>query len=351
MSDFMKGIVQEALRGGAGGRRNPDRSIEPSRINLDLRTSAVPGISRPNYQLERKEQRLGAMSGGNERAAVTSTAPVLASAGSPVAVTVSAQASSPAFVSPSAPVPGTVKALASNSVSAAPLTRDFIEESLAPLLRMSLVQGNSREECGAGCTDTAATPDESSMLGRSCAGMDFWYYPDLRPELIGELGLRRNSAKSVGIIAEGRCRPGQLFLLSGCSAISGVDVDINWKREGDRDFQAVLTGEAPSEIRNVLLSMYEQCLRSGSRRIQSYIALEPSSILMKYLDIPRGDAVAALEGISRYRSIALLDRALKLGMSSRVKFSIADEYVILTGERGDLSEASTLFGKLIERYA
>ncbi|MNI68100.1 hypothetical protein D3C73_1237740 [compost metagenome] len=97
--------------------------------------------------------------------------------------------------------------------------------------------------------------------------------------------------------------------------------------------------------------MYDQCLRSRSRRIQSYIALEPSSILVKYLSISRGDAVAALEGISRYRSVALLDRALKLGMSSRVKFSIADEFVILTGERGDLSEASALLGKLIEPYA
>ncbi|AIQ64850.1 hypothetical protein PSTEL_18750 [Paenibacillus stellifer] len=384
MSDFMKEIVQEALRGGAGRRQEPNRgnSNEPSRQNPSVRsTSAVPGISRPNYQRDRKEQRLGAAtgavtgvaagsvsdtaleaglgavtgsaSGGNGRAAALSAAPVPASAGSPAAAAVQANASLPAFVSASAHAPAAVKtpASATAAASAASLTRDFIEESLAPLMRMSLVQGNSREECGADCTDTAAAPDESGMLGRSCAGLDFWYYPELRPELLGELGIRRISAKSAGIIAEGRCRPGQLFLLDGCSAISGVDVDINWKMEGGRDFQAVLTGEASSDIRNALQSMYDQCLRSGSRRIQSYIALEPSSILVKYLNISRGDAVAALEGISRYRSVALLDRALKLGMSSRVKFSIADEFVILTGERGDLSEASALLGKLIEPYA
>lgn len=333
MSDFLKEIVQEALRGGAGGRRNSNRSNsnEPFRQNPSVRsTSAVPGISRPNYQRDRKEQRLGAANGAVTGVAAGSVTDAALEAGLGVV---------------------TGSASGGNGRAAAPLTRDFIEESLAPLMRMSLVQGNIREEYGADCTDTAAAPDESGMLGRSCAGLDFWYYPELRPELLGELGIRRISAKSAGIIAEGRCRPGQLFLLDGCSAISGVDVDINWKMEGGRDFHAVLTGEASSDIQNALQSMYDQCLRSGSHRIQSYIALEPSSILVKYLNISRGDAIAALEGISRYRSVALLDRALKLGMSSRVKFSIADEFVILTGERGELSEASALLGKLIEPYA
>ncbi|MBY9081385.1 hypothetical protein KIH86_11800 [Paenibacillus sp. HN-1] len=396
MSDFMKEIVQEALRGGAGRRQDSNRGgagrrqdlirgNEPSRQNPGARsTSAVPGISRPNYQRDRKEQRLGAVtgsvtglaagsvsdaaleaglgmvtgsaSGGNGRAAaVLTAASVPASAGSPAAAFVPAHASSlPAFAShlADAPVAAKVPAVpASAAASAALLTRDFIEESLAPLMRMSLVQGNSREECSAVCADTAAAPDESGMLGRSCAGMDFWYYPELQPELFGELGIRRSSAKSAGIITEDRCRPGQLFLLDGCSVASGVDVEINWKLDGERAFQAVLTGEASSDIRSALQCMYDQCERNASRRIQSYIALEPSPILIKHLNISRGDAVAALEGISRYRSVALLDRALKLGMSPRVKISIADEYVILTGERGVLSEASALLGKLIEPYA
>lgn len=350
MSDFMKEIVQEALRGGAGRRQEPNRgnSNEPSRQNPSVRsTSAVPGISRPNYQRDRKEQRLGAATGAVTGVAAGSVSDATLEAGLGVVTGSASGGNGRAAAQTAAPV----LASATAAASAASLTRDFIEESLAPLMRMSLVQGNSREECGADCTDTAAVPDESGMLGRSCAGLDFWYYPELRPELLGELGIRRITAKSAGIIAEGRCRPGQLFLLDGCSAISGVDVDINWKMEGGRDFQAVLTGEASSDIWNALQSMYDQCLRSGNRRIQSYIALEPSPILAKYLNISRGDAVAALEGISRYRSVALLDRALKLGMSSRVKFSIKDEFVILTGERGDLSEASALLGKLIEPYA
>ncbi len=336
MSDFMKEIVQEALRGGAGRRQEPNRSNsnEPSRQQPGMRNaSAVPGISRPNYQRDRKEQRLSAANGAATGVAAGSVSDTALEAG-PGAVTGSASGGN-----------------GSAAARAAALTRDFIEESLAPLMRMSLVQGNSREECAAGCGNTAASPDESGMLGRSCAGMDFWFYPELQPELFGELGIRRSSAKSAGIIAENRCRPGQLFLLDGCSAISGVEVDINWKMEGGRAFQAVLTGEDSFDIRTALQCMYDQCEHHASRRIQSYISLEPSSVLMKHLNISRGDAVAALEGISRYRSVALLDRALKTGMSSRVKISIADEFVILTGQREELSEASALLGKLIEPYA
>lgn len=305
MSDFMRNIVQEALRPSSTKRQDPLQSGSFMPKTGSSQVETVPDIHRPNYQKDKRNQRLSA-------------------------------------VSPSAP------SVPSNG-AVVPLTREFIEQSMSPLLRMSLVQGRTREECNTGCTDLSQGA-VSGMISECCEGLSFWYYPELRPELFTELGLRRTSAKSAGIVAGERFRPGYLFLLDEALGISKLEYEISWDKEDGCAFQAIVLGESSSEIAQVLQQLSDRCEQSSKSAIRTYTAFEPSPLLLKHLGISQGNAIAVWEGLSRYRSVALLDRALKQGMSTHVKYNIEAEYLLLAGRQEELSAAIAVLQKVMQPY-
>ncbi|MNO24118.1 hypothetical protein D3C76_139300 [compost metagenome] len=303
MSDFMRTIVQEALRPSSAKRQDPLQSGSFMPKTGSSQVEVVPDIHRPNYQKDKRDQRLNA-------AAAT---------------------------------------ISSNS-TAVHLTREFIEQSMSPLLRMSLVQGRTREECNTECTVPSGQGAGAGVIGENCDGLSFWHYPELQSELFSQIGIRRTSAKSAGIVAAERCKPGYLFLLDEALGASKLEYEISWNKERGSAFQAIVLGESSAELAEVLQQISDQCEKNGKENIRNYISLEPSSFLLKYLGVSNGNSIAVWEGLSRYRSVALMDRALKQGMNTSVKYNIEAEYLLLTGGREELSAAIAVLQKVLQPY-
>ncbi|MMZ64621.1 hypothetical protein D1872_269670 [compost metagenome] len=88
----------------------------------------------------------------------------------------------------------------------------------------------------------------------------------------------------------------------------------------------------------------------SERTITFHESLQPSLRVTKLLGIGSGDALAVVEGLSRLRSIALLDRCFKNGLSSRLRYRIENRYLIVTGEPDEIREASSVMLSISEPY-
>ncbi|MBA9088101.1 hypothetical protein FHR92_004597 [Fontibacillus solani] len=324
MSDFMKSIVEEAL-----GRRTPARSTAVTADlaggNLPLQSKSSPagiaGLSRPNYQREKRNKRLAAES---------------------CVLVNGAQPASPPITS---------------------MSENFVEQALSPLLRLSLHQGKSDvAKVSTAKQDQGLNQEQmkcdrefmncSGMIGQCEDGMSFWFYPNLHQKLASEFGIYGTVHPVMGIVTAEQCLPSQLLIYDKLVSTTSLENEVKWSKDSGSEFFVRLSGseqDAPIMM-SVLKQWQNRHKQLTERAIAFHESLQPSPRVTKLLGIAPGEALTVVEGLSRLRSIALLDRCFKHGLSSRLRYRIENRYLIVTGEPDEIREASSVMLSISEPY-
>ncbi|WP_276352134.1 hypothetical protein [Cohnella caldifontis] len=300
MSDLLKAVVEEAL--GRGTKA-------PARVNpLGPGASPQPGgFLRPNYQQENRHKRLN--------------------------------------------VPG--GAAAAMPESSSPSGREFIENSLSPLLRLALVQGKTESAEGAPAAAEPSCGERgdrcAGMIGRSAGGVRCWYYPDLSPRLCPEFGLYPSPPVTLGIVSADASAPGQLFVLEEALKNETVKAEVTWSREGG-PFEARLTAKEPDAVRRALDRLCAAFQRETGDGPRILVSPEPSAMLARQLGTGQDESVAVIEGLSRYRSVALLDLYMKKNPNPDFRYRMEPAYLVITGKKDSVSEAVRALRQAAEPY-
>ncbi|MNW47871.1 hypothetical protein D3C74_252160 [compost metagenome] len=345
MSDFMRAVVEEALRKRTPARpydgteafdgkkasdskeasdsKKASNSTEAFNVNRkSLQSSSllsgIAGIARPNYQNEKRLKRLSPEGQEHE-----SDNPLSQSAAG----------------------------------AASGMTEQFVTQALSPLLRLSLIPGKTTvtqdkdsESEAAECTIESTKC--SGMLGQFQDGLGLWFYPDLHPKLASELGIYGSVPPVVGIVTAGYCLPSQLLILDKLVSTTSLRSDVKWSRDNGSEFYVRLSGneqDAPILL-SVLKQWRDRHQQQSERAITFHELLEPSMRIAKLLGAAHGEGLAVVEGLSRLRSVALLDRCFKKGLSSRLRYRIENRYLIVTGEPDEIREASSVMLSISEPY-
>ncbi|MNW42738.1 hypothetical protein D3C74_199190 [compost metagenome] len=252
---------------------------------------------------------------------------------------------------------------ASGMASAISISENFVEQALSPLLRLSLHQvktniakPNTAKQDQSQIQEQMKCDRElmncSGMIGQCEDGMSFWFYPNLHPKLASEFGIYGTVHPVMGIVTAEQCLPSQLLIYDKLVSSTSLENEVKWSKDSGSEFFVRLSGseqDAPIMM-SVLKQWQNRHKQLAERAIAFHESLQPSSRVTKLLGIAPGEALAVVEGLSRLRSIALLDRCFKHGLSSRLRYRIENRYLIVTGEPDEIREASSVMLSISEPY-
>ncbi|RUS47073.1 hypothetical protein [Cohnella sp. AR92] len=314
----MRNVVEAALR---KDESIPTSDAEPNPVR---EATSELALKRPNYQRAKQNRRLNAgLSGGSKG--------------------------------------GTER----NSTSSRSNSK-FMENSLSPLLRLTLNQGQDdeiRNEAkgnaifvpGQEADYAAEETSASGMIGRLEGPLRFWLYPELNPKLASEFGIFSSQPVTVGAVAVENGLPGLLFELDELlPRASNLEIDV--RKQGARDGVSAiyLIGKREGDsaaVRSLLERWFEKrkvCECSGS--VQIYETAYPSALLVKHLGVTADEGVVVVEGIDRFRSVALLDRCMKQMAEAGFRHKIEDRYLLIAGPSASIQRASEALRREVAPY-
>ena len=311
MSDLIREIVEEAL-GRTGRTETRSAGGPPGRPAGLPDTAAAPGaavtLNRPNWQQAYREKRLQ-LAGAAPAAKATDGEPART---------------------------------ADDRTAGSAGRREFVEQTLSPLLRLMMSQGKATVDARSGepFTDDGGQPllCSAGMIGRPESGIRCWFYPDLNPRLAAAFGIHRAQPLTVGVLASESDSPRPLFALDEALRAEPVQADVTVRREAGA-LEIRLIGSKRGEIQRALERLCRALREETGDQARIMTAPEPSAALAGWLDIPARDAAAAIDGLNRHRSIALLDRAFKEKPELDIRFRIEPSHLLIHGARGAVLEA------------
>ncbi|MFD1706753.1 hypothetical protein ACFSCZ_08405 [Siminovitchia sediminis] len=305
MSDVMKQVVQEVLRGNTTVITSGHKQRGKPSANTSL-----DGIDRPNYQRLKQDQRLSVL--GKQRA--SSSTPVR-----PVRQN-SQRKNRPSALS----------------------DKHFNEESISKLRSISMAQGKvSRRGTGV-AGDNHGGVRSSKIIGKVRNGGCVWFFPNLPQELMGSFQRPLNRA-AVGVIKMPVCWPSYLLLVNEIIRDhQDIKFYISWEKAGDAPFIAEFYDDDVDRLEKVMNEAYQKLNRRSLKSFETYTAISPSPWLTKQLNISLSvDAIGLLEGVSYYSGILLMDSLLRKFDNTSLDYEIAENYVLLKGSYHVVSELVT----------
>jgi hypothetical protein len=308
----MKNVVQEVLnRNNRSPSSKKELPVESVQRQTERRTKVsvtsegssgggLAGINRPNYQSQKLEKRLS-------------------------------------------PRQTSVKIEASNKSNNDLTSRSFKQDSVSQLSTLSLVQGNQTRERETQYSNTLVDSKKVSQpqqIGKTKDGSYVWYFPTVHPGL--KPSFRGNfSSNTVGVVTSEKCCPGQLFLVDEVlREIPSLDYHMLWDKDYNQGFVFELYMNDEKHMNQLLRDIYQKLNRRALRGLESYISVSPSAWLSRHLSLDSSyRAIAVLEGIPYYKSIAILDRYFKRNPELKMNFKIEEENLLLMGESQVISQA------------
>lgn len=289
MADMMKNIIEEVLY--KGEKQKQPQTDPLAGIGIQGRASkqaaGIPNISRPNYQRQKQQNRLGSI------AAPSSSSPQVRPGNQGSQRVVSVQTDAP------------------------------VEQRLSALHRLAISQVTQRGVAGY----RGSTPaEEPRLIGKTRSEEYVWFYPSVS-SMLGQLLNKQNRVGcSAGIINREQAGDGLVFLME------------EWlKLLPDASYEILpYAVQVFSNDRERMKQFLEDAYRDLNRRsIQTkkiYKVEQPSRFLQQHLNISDGVSVALVEDISYFNSIALLERCFAKFSDMPISYDIRENEFVITGQ-------------------
>jgi hypothetical protein len=343
VAEFMKNIVQEVLnRNNSSPSSKKEHHSEPVQRQIErpnkvsvtgegLSGGGLEAINRPNYQTKNLEKRLSSRLTG-----VKSEASDIKSMHNGTKRT-------------------TVTEPSQQQNSNYDLTsRGFKQGPASELSTLSLVQGNRTSERETLYSNALVDSNKAShpqQIGKTKDGSYVWCFPTVHPGLKplfrGTIG-----TNMVGVVTSEKCCLGQLFLVDEVlREIPNLDYHMLWDKDNNQGFVFELYMNDEKHMNQLLREIYQKLNRRALRELESYISVSPSAWLSRHLSLDSSyRAIAVLEGIPYYKSIAILDRYFKRKPELKMNFKIEKENLLLMGESQVISQAIDTLKQEASRY-
>lgn len=299
MSEFVKQIVEEVMSRNTPNRRSPESSRTSALQGAPPSTSSqqvdVTGISRPNYQRDKKAQRLKPLT---------------------------------------------------NMKREAPVKKgDGVREQgnvFSQLKQLSLVQGRGLAQEKSSVVSAASTDRNTAarLIGKTRGGSCVWFFPVVRQELQSFFNVSTRQG-SVGVVTANACYPGQLFLVEEIlKEIPVIQYHLEWENERNHPFVCELYSEDSRMLEKVLKNTFQKLNRLEFKGVDTYTVVSPSAWLSRRLQLDQPvHALGVVEGVGYYHMLQLLDRYLKKQPDVKLQFKIETHYTLLVGEHDTVSAA------------
>jgi hypothetical protein len=332
VAEFMKNVVQEVLnrnnKSPSSKKELPSEPVQrqierPNKISVNSEGSSggvLAGINRPNYQSQKLEKRLSSTHTG-----------------------VKLEASNIKSVHN-----GTKKTTVSEPSQQQNNNYDLTSKSfkqgpVSQLSTLSLVQGNRTREQETHYSNVLLDSNKVSqpqLVGKTKDGSYVWYFPTVHPSLKPSFR-GAFSTNLVGVVTSEKCCPGQLFLVDEIlREIPNLDYHMLWDKDYNQGFVFELYMNDEKHMNQLLREIYQKLNLRALRGLESYISVSPSAWLSRHLSLDSSyRAIAVLEGIPYYKSMAILDRYFKRKPELKMNFKIEKEYLLLMGESQIISQA------------
>lgn len=226
-----------------------------------------------------------------------------------------------------------------------------LTDSVSQLSTLSLVQGNKPREQAQPYSRQVAVPNSKPVfgsntvtkpqqIGKTKDGSYVWYFPDVDQGLKSLFRGKYNS-QMVGVVTSEKCYPSHLFLVDEVlREIPKVEYHMLWDKENNQGFVLELFMNDEKQLNNILKEIYQKLNLRALKGIEAYSSVSPSAWLSRQLKLDSSHpAVAVLEGIPYYKSVAILDHYFKRNPTMKLNFMIENEYLILMGESQIISQA------------
>lgn len=298
MGQFMQDIVSEVLK-----RNRTDMPVRqqqassPSSPSHPLEASdyPIPGVYRPNYQRQKRQDRIGAASPPSKPA--TQTAPIQSNRGH--------------------------------------LTKDFMENQISDLQRLTLAQINGGP-APKGPFGAETDRQGAQLIGKTRNGQYVWHFPSLNPRL-GPTG----AGDHIGFLTGASYNPGTLFLVDErLQLASEITYESFGERKGNGFADTVrMSARDARVLEQVLKDLYIQLNRGSIRPIETYVSEKPSPFLFDSLSFTVNASIAALAGVSAISGMALLDRYFYKNPQVSLQFNLRDNCLLIAGPYGVIQHA------------
>ncbi|MEW9671961.1 hypothetical protein [Ammoniphilus sp. 3BR4] len=270
MAKFMKDIVHEVLN-----RNKPQTTASPSSPApppgpAPQSQPQIPGIHRPNYQREKRQERLRPI--------------------------------------------------------AAPQ-----EERLSALQRLTTAQAIDRLQPQSSASLKGRQGEGAQLIGKTRKNQYVWLFPCSNPKIPSvaygdSTGMITGASTNPGtfFLIDQATR--------GLSDIScGTLGD---KRQNGLPDVIKLHSKDLLTTQQILKDLFNQLNRTSVRSIETYISEHPSRFLLECLNQSNGVSIGMLDGVSYVNGMALLDRYFKLFPETPFQFDLRENCLFLSGPMG-----------------
>lgn len=222
----------------------------------------------------------------------------------------------------------------------------------AQLKQMSLVQGKGFNSDNTPVTDSPINVRESSakLIGETRAGSCVWFFPTVRSPLKSLFNVSTNRG-SVGVITANESFPGQLFLIEEIlKQLPMIQYHLEWENRRDYPFVCELFSEDGDLLEKLLKSVYQKLNRQQLTKLNTHIVASPSAWLSRRLDLAQSvQALAVVEGVSYYHSLQMIDYYLMKQPDAPLQFKVEPHYTLLVGDRDIVAKALDIFKQGLDR--
>lgn len=314
LSDFMKNVVAEALRGKKTPSTKKENKIHvtsssPELTNNSTNQGSLDSIIRPNYQNKNVEKRLSVLNKTkNESMSNSNTKP--------------AEVTKPSTT--------------------------FVEDSISSLRKVSLSQGKSEVQSPRMHHQPAS--DKAQFLGSTKDGTSVWFYPTVHSHLT-QMFHRSISGYSVVVVGSKSCYPSQLLLLNDLlNSYPDLKYHLTWNKGNNQPFTLELYDTNTIRLEKTAKDIYQHFSKRSLKSTDAYQVSSPSAWLSKQLGITKSVETAGIvEGLSYHNYLLLLDQYFKGGNDYSIAFQVEDNYLLITGNMQQVSDALVNFKKLADR--
>lgn len=311
MSEFVKQIVEGVMNRNAtdgsatiktriAASSNTAPSSPPQQVD-------VANIPRPNYQRDKKSQRLKPLSQTN------------------------------------APAQASRERTAKNRRQ---------HNVFSQLKQLSLVQGKGFNSDNSPVTASPFNDRESSakLIGKTRAGSCVWFFPTVRARLKSLFNVSTNRG-GVGVITANECYPGQLFLIEEMlKQLPMIEYHLEWENRQDHPFVCELFSEDSDQLEKLLKNLYQTLNRQQLNPMNTHIVTSPSAWLSRRLELSQSvQAIGVVEGVSYYHGLQMIDYCLTKQPDVALQFKVKPHYTLLVGDRDIVTEALHLFKQSYDR--
>lgn len=265
MTQFMKDIVHEVLN-----RNKPQPAASPSSPKPSSGSVAqpqIPGIHRPNYQREKRQERLR---------------PIVAPQ----------------------------------------------EEQLSALQRLTTAQALDRLKPPSSSSATGRQEQGAQLIGKTRKDQYVWLFPCSNPKIPSvaygdSTGMITGASMNPGtfFLVDQATRE-TAHISCGVFGEKG--------RNGLPDVIKLHSKDSLA-TQQILKDLYNQLNRASVHTIESYVSEHPSRFLLESLNQTNAVSIGLLDGVSYVSGMALLDRYFKLFPEASFQFDLRENCLILSG--------------------